>query len=574
MIINIEVNNRPIKAKKGETILSALNRNGIKIPVLCHIDGLDATGSCRMCVVEVDGKNNLIPACSYPIEAWMKIWTHSPKVINARKTIVELLLSNHPDDCLYCERNGNCELQNFAIELNVRERRFPGKKNKYKTDPSSASLIRDPAKCILCGRCVRMCDEILEIAAIDFIGRGNKSVIGPALNKPLNLSSCINCGQCIMVCPTGALYEKMHFRELQDALHNSNLHTVIQYSPAIPITIAEEFGIKPGKDINGILNAALKKIGFDKVFETSYTVDVAIKEESEELIQRLKAGGKLPMFTSCCPAWIKYLEQFIPEMIDNLATCKSPQQILGALINSFYSEIHKIPSEKIYTVSVMPCTAKKFEAQREQMTHKGISDVDAVLTTRELVKLIRLNGIDISQCEPTLTDMPFRNRSGAGKIVSISGGMMEAVIRTVYYKLTGKELPGYKLQEARGSKGIKEVSLQMGDYKLSVAVVNGMGNIKLLLQDIAAGRKNYHFIEVMACPGGCINGGGQPLSNSSLAVKNRTKWLYDSEETEPIRGAHKNSGVNELYENYLGEALSEKCQQLLHTSYKKREVLL
>jgi iron-only hydrogenase group A len=377
-----------------------------------------------------------------------------------------------------------------------------------------------------------------------------------------------------MVCPTGALHEKIHFRELQDALHNPNLHVVIQYSSAVPVTLADEFGIKPGKDIHGKLNAALRKIGFDKVFETAFAVDLSIIEQSEELIQRLQNKEKLPMFTSCCPGWIKYIEQFSPDFIENISTCKSPQQMLGAVLNSYYAEIQNIPAEKIYSVSVMPCTAKKFEAQREQMTHKGISDVDAVLTTRELIKLITLNGINITQCEPELPDLPFRNRSSAGKIVSASGGMLEAVLRTIYFKLTGKELPGLKINEIRGSKGYKEAKLKIGNHVLGVAAVNGMGSVRKLLNELANGRNDLHFIEVMACPGGCINGGGQPLYKDIATLKNRAKSLYDADEIESIRVAHKNTGVNELYQNFFTTPLSEKCQQYLHTTYKKREVLL
>ncbi|HPT03857.1 MAG TPA: [FeFe] hydrogenase, group A [Bacteroidales bacterium] len=574
MIFNIEVNNKTIKAQKGDTILMALKSNGIKVPTLCHMEDFKATGSCRMCVVEVEGKPNLIPACSYPVEEWMRIWTHSPKVIHARKTIVELLLSNHPDDCLYCERNGNCELQKLAIELNVRERRFPGKKNKYKTDPSSASIIRDPAKCILCGRCARVCEKTIGVSAIDFIGKGSKSIIGPAFNKGLNISSCINCGQCILVCPTGALYEKAHFAEIQDALHNPDLHVVIQYSPTVPITLAEEFGIKPGKDINGILNAVLRKIGFEKVFDTAFAVDLTVMEESDELIDRLQHGGKLPMFTSCCPGWIKYAEQFRPDFIENLSTCKSPQQMMGAVINSYYSQTNNIPSEKIYSVSVMPCTAKKFEAQREQMTHKGITDVDAVLTTRELARLIRLNGIDINQCEPETTDLPFRNRSSAGKIAGVSGGIMESMIRTLNYKLSGKELLNYKIQEIRGVKGRKEITIKIGEQKLVMAVINGLGNVRHLLDEIAAGRNDIQFVEVMACPGGCINGGGQPLTKDTSILKIRAKAIYEIDETEALRVAHKNASVNELYANFLNVEKEDNNHELLHTSYKKREVLL
>jgi iron-only hydrogenase group A len=527
-----------------------------------------------MCVVEVEGKTNLIPACSYPVEEWMKIRTHSPRVVSARKTIVELLLSNHPDDCLYCERNGNCELQKFAEELDVRERRFPGKKNKYKTDPSSASIVRDPAKCILCGRCIRVCEEIQHVTALDFIGKGNKMLVGPAFNKGLNLSSCINCGQCIMVCPTGALTEKRHFAEIQDALHNPDLHVVIQTSPTMSVTLAEEFGIKTGKDINGIMNAALRKLGFNKVFDSSFAADVVVMEETAELVYRIKNNGILPMFTSCCPGWIKYVEQFRPEFIPNLSNCKSPQQILGALIRSYYADNKKIASENIYSVSAMPCIAKKFEGQREQMTHKGITDVDAVLTTRELARLIRLNGIDINHSDPEHADMPFQARSSAGKLFAISGGAMEAILRTFYFSWTGKEMLHFKLSDVKGSKWRKEAKLRIGDLTLGIAIVNGLGAAGKLLDEIAAGRSDLHFIEVMACQGGCVNGGGQPISKEATAVNVRTKTVLDIDEKESIKMAHKNPAILELYDRFLHEPMSETAMELLHTSYSKREVLL
>ncbi len=574
MDFEIEVNNKPIKARNGETILEALTRNGISVPTLCHMDNLYPTGSCRMCVVEVEGKTNLIPSCSFPVEEWMKISTHSPRVVSARKTIVELLLSNHPDDCLYCERNGNCELQTLARELDVRERRFPGKKNKYKTDPSSASISRDPAKCILCGRCIRVCEEIQHVTAIDFIGKGHKMLIGPAFNKGLNLSSCINCGQCIMACPTGALVEKRHYAGIQDALHNPDLHVVIQTSPTMSVTLAEEFGIKTGKDISGIMNSALRRLGFDRVFESSFGSDLVVMEQSAELLQRIRNNEKTPLFSSCCPGWIKYVEQYRPEFIPNLSTCKSPQQMLGALISSYYADSAAIASDKIYTVSAMPCIAKKFEGQREEMTHKGITDVDAVLTTRELARLIRLNGIDINHSYPEQPDAPFNIRSTAGKLFAISGGLTEAMLRTFYFRVTGTEMQQFKLYDVKGIKNRKEAHFQVGDITLGVAVVNGIGAVRQLLDEISAGRSDLHFVEVMACQGGCVNGGGQPIPKDTSTLKIRVKTILDIDEKESIKAAHKNPAIIALYERFLTGPLSVKAMELLHTSYTKREVLL
>lgn len=570
----IEVNNKTIIARKGETILEALDRNGINVPTLCHMPDLYPTGSCRMCVVEVDGKPNLITACSYPVEEWMKIKTHSPRVVNARKTNVELLLSNHPDDCLYCERNGNCELQSFAEQLNIRERRFTGKKNKYKSDPSGSSIIRDPAKCILCGRCVRTCDEIIGASTLGFIGRGNKTIIGPSFNKQLNLSSCITCGQCIMACPTGALHEKRHSNDLQNALHHKETHVVIQLSPSVGVSLAEEFGIKAGKDINGLINAALRKTGFDKVFDTSFGADLYIMELAAEMELRLKNNGVLPMFSSDCPAWIKYMEQWHPEIIPYVSVCKSPQQMLGAVITNHYTKTYHINPDNLYTVSAMPCTAKKFEAQREQMTHKGISDVDAVLTTRELAQFIRLNGIDLQQNETEHADFPFHIRSSSGKLMAVPGGLTESLIRTLHFRLTGKDISNFKINELRSSKYYKEVKIKIGDLKLGFATVSSVKYADQLIKEIKAGRNDLHFIEVMACPGGCVGGGGQPIVKDIGAIKARTKAIYEIDDKDPIKISYKNPAIVELYKDFLGEPFGEMSAKLLHTSYKKRDVPL
>lgn len=570
----IEVNNKTIMAHRGETILEALERNGIKVPTLCHMPGLNPTGSCRMCVVEVEGKRNLITACSYPVDEWMKIKTHSPRVVNARKTNVELLLSNHPDDCLYCERNGNCELQLFAEQLNVRERRFIGKKNKYKTDPSGSSIVRDPAKCIVCGRCVRTCDEIVGVTTLGFIGRGNQTIIGPSFNKQLNLSSCIACGQCIVACPTGALHEKRHSGDLQNALHNPKKHVVAQYSPTIAISLGEEFNLKPGREINGILNAALRKVGFDKVFDTAFGADLYLIQLAAEFEQRLNEGGKFPLFSSDCPAWIKYMEQWHSEMIPYISTCKSPQQMLGAIINSYYADTYHIKTDELYTVSGMPCTAKKFEAQREQLTHKGISDVDAVLTTRELAQFIKLNGIELQQNDPELADYPFHVRSSAGKLMSVAGGQTEALIRTLWFRLTGSDLKQPRISQMRVTKDYREVKIKMGKHLLGFAAVNSISLAHKLIDEIKAGREDLHFVEVMVCPGGCINGGGQPIRKAQNALKMRQKAVYDLDEKDPIPFAHKNPGIISLYNDFLISPDSKIARELLHTSYKKREVPL
>jgi len=572
--MKIEVNNKILEANSGETILEVLSRNGIKVPTLCHMKHYFPSGACRMCVVEHENSGRLITSCSYPAEDGMKIKTHTTRVVEARKMIVELLLSNHPDDCLYCVRNGNCTLQDMAVEHNVTERRISGPKNKFSKDLSSPSITRDPDKCILCGRCVRVCSEAMDVSAIDYINRGSKTLIGTSFNKGLNTSSCVNCGQCIMVCPTGALSEKGHLNEIQLALNDPNKTVVVQYAPAISVSLAEEFGMEPGKDINGIMNAALRKIGFNHVFDTTFSADLTIMEESAELIQRITNKGTLPMLTSCCPGWVKYAEEFAVDFLPNISSCKSPQQMLGAIIKSYFAENTGIKPENIYSVSIMPCTAKKFEAQRDEMTKQGISDVDAVMTTREFARLIKLYGIDLNKLNPEITDSPLGIRSSAGKLFGASGGVMEAALRTAYAKLTGKELIGFKLNELRGMQGRREAKISIGDLELGVAVVSGLHNAKLLLDEIREGKNDIHFIEVMACPGGCIAGGGQHIGAEEDAVMARLKTLYDIDERDSIKVSHKNPDVTELYNNYLGEPLSHRSHQLLHTGYKKRDVPL
>ncbi len=573
MDFNIVINNKDCGANNGETILDVLKRNGIKVPTLCHLKDSFPTGACRMCVVEDVKSGKLITSCSFPATPDMEIVTHSQRVVESRKTIIELLLSNHPDDCLYCVRNKNCELQNLSEEHAVNERRIRGKKNSEKLDLSSASIVRDPEKCILCGRCVTVCEQVMGVACIDFINRGNKSIIGTPFNQGLNTSSCINCGQCIMVCPTGALTEKNHFAEIQEALNDPKKRVVVQYAPSISVSMAEELGMEPGIDINGILNAALRKVGFDNVFDSSFSADLTIMEESAELIQRISEGGKLPMITSCCPGWVKYAEEFYPDLLPNLSSCKSPQQMLGAIIKSYFADMEGLKPEDIYSVSIMPCTAKKFEAQREEMTQAGISDVDAVLTTRELTKFFKLFGVDMFNIQPELTDSPLGFRSTAGKLFGASGGVMEAAIRTAYYKITGKELVKFQVPQIRGFERRKEAKIQIGDIELGVAVVNGMANAKILLDEIKEGRDDIHFIEIMACPGGCIGGGGQHIGTSDEELAARMKALYTIDESETLKVSHKNPEIIELYDNFLGEPLGHNSHELLHTHYKARDVM-
>ena len=574
MQFNIEVNNRVIEVRKGETILSALYRNGIKVPTLCNMKDLSPTGACRVCVVEVEGKENLVTSCSHPVEESMKIKTHSPRVVKARKTLVELLLSNHPDDCLYCERNGCCELQDLAIDLNIRERRIAGKKSRHKLDLSSPSIVRDPAKCILCGRCVRVCDEIQSVSTLDFLNRGNRTIVGTAMARDLNFSSCINCGRCVMVCPTGALHEHSYMDEVLDSLNNPSLQVVVQYGPAVTVSLAEEFGIKAGKDINGVINAALRKIGFSHIFDTAFAADLAVMETVEVIMQKMETGEGFPIISSCCPAWVKYAEQFYPEVLPYISTCKSPQQMLGSIIKSYFAPHQSINPNSLYSVAIMPCLAKKFEAQREEMTHKAISDVDVVLTTRELSRLIKLYGIDIHNIEPQSPDSPFNMRSSAGKLFGTSGGTTEAILRTLHHRITGKELNSLKLHDLRSVTGIKEIPVKIGGKEFKVILANGLTGIDKLMEGILKKTINAHYIEVMACPGGCVNGGGQPFKSGEKDVKARIRSLYEIDEVDTLKASHKNPLITELYEKFLEKPGSDKAKQQLHTCYTKRDVLL
>ncbi len=573
-MFEITANNRVIDAKPGENILTTLSRAGIQVPTLCHMSGLLPTGACRICVVEVEGMRNLVPACSYPVQEGMKIHTNSPRAIRARKVIIELLLANHPDDCLYCVRNGDCKLQSLAQEYGIRERHYFRGKNQHTVDMTSPSIIRDQSKCILCGKCIRVCEEVQKVSAIEFVGRGSKTIVAPAFKQSLNVSSCINCGQCVLACPTGALREKSYLSEVQKAIEDTDKIVVIQHAPAVSVTIAEEFGIKPGTDIAGLMTAALRRVGFDKVFDTSYSADLTIMEEGTELIGRIKNGGVLPMFTSCSPGWIKYVEQFYPEFMPNLSSCKSPQMMLGALIKSYFAKKEGIDPKKIFSVSVMPCTAKKFEAARPEMGHDNMFDIDAVLTTRELARLIKQHGIDFDSLTPELPDLPFGTRSTAGKLFGATGGVMEAALRTVHFALTGKELKSLKIEQVRGLDGVKEAKVKVGDLEVGVAVASGLGNAQKLLEQIKAGRKDLHFIEIMTCPGGCINGGGQPIETDIEKVKARLQALYSLDQNETLRTSHANKAVQDLYKEFLKEPNSELAHHLLHTSYAKRDVLI
>ncbi len=564
MVFTVEINNQKVAAKSGETILSILNRNGIKVPTLCHLNGFTPTGSCRMCVVEVEGMENLVTACSHPVEEWMKIYSHSPRVLKARKTLVELLLAAHPDDCLYCSRMGACELQTLSDELNITERKYRSRKPSIIIDRSCPSIERDPAKCILCERCIRICNETIGVGAIEIIGRGNKSSIGTQNNRGLNTQSCVKCGQCIMVCPTGALKEKSSYNIVLEAMNNPQFYPVIQVSPAVQASVSEDIGIKAGKDVLNLLWTALQKMGFKQVFDTSLGADLTIMELSEELVQRINNKEKFPLFTSCCPAWVNYIEQARPDLKKHLATSKTPQQMMGMMIKRFYTESENSSSKKVFSVAVMPCTAKKHEAEKSVVADCGTRDVDAVITTRELVKMIRHFGIDFSTLEPDTSEQPYGMRGSAGKLFGVSGGVSESVFRTLHCKLTGQDLSPAKVSETRGLKTRKEIRMKIGKMSIGFVSVSGLSNAIQLLKEIEFGRNNIHLVEVMACPYGCINGGGQRIGTDEKSLKSRMKALYEADEEELIKVAHKNPAILSLYEKILDKNENSLGINILH----------
>jgi len=573
MFFTIQVNNKKIKAEKGETILSALNRNGIIIPTLCRMKDFSPTGACRMCVVEVEGRERLVTACSQPVEEWMKIKTHSPRVITARKTIVELLLSNHPDDCLYCDRNLDCELQGLAEELNIIERRIRSKKIKPRLDQSSPAIVRELSKCILCGRCVRVCEEMITSTSLDFIRKGRLIHVGPAMDRDFNFSSCINCGQCVLVCPTAALHEKHNITEVQDYLNKAEILKVIQYSPLVPAGIAEELDMKYSRDFDKVLNSILRKIGFDKVFNTGTGTDICISELTDQFMEKGSKKTDKPLYISACPAWVKYAEQFMPSVLPNLSTIKSPQQIAGALIKTLVSGQSAVRPEKIFSVSVTPCTAMKFEARRDGMMRKGISDVDSVLTIRELARLIRLYGIDVSNAEMEPADEPMEGRSSVSAMAEVSGGLAEGVIRSAWYRTMKTEPERQMFKKLRSGTSFREASFNIGEDEINVAVVDGLTGLEKLKASQAAGKK-YDLIEVMTCPGGCINGAGLILRESKDEKKNRAKIIWQADETDAVSIPEKSPVIIKMYERLLKENKDICDKKIFYTHFEKRNVLL
>ncbi len=573
-MIEMVINNIKVKAEEGMTILDAAKSVGIHIPTLCHMKDLFPTGACRICVVEVDGMRGLTPACAYPVLAGMNVETNSQRVRIARKTIVELLIENHPQDCLVCVRNKNCELQDLSERYNIREHRYVGESKDHAIDISSASVERDPAKCILCGRCVRACGDIQKIGAIDFTNRGFKSNVTTPFNKGLNISDCILCGQCILVCPTAALREKSHAKEVMSALRDKKKYVIVQIAPAVRASIGEEYNLPLGTNATGQLVTGLRRLGFKKVFDTNFAADLTIIEEATELINRVSNNLILPMFTSCCPGWVKYIEQNKPNLLGHVSSCKSPHEMEGAILKSYYAKKMGIDPNNIFVVSIMPCTVKKFESSRPELSSDYLPDVDAVLTTRELVRLFKMFGIDFNDLPESEFDNPLGESTGAAAIFGTSGGVMEAALRTAYFKISGREFDNVEFQEVRGMEGIKSYLIPLNGINVNVAVVNGIGNIKPILDEIENGKSKYHFIEVMACPGGCINGGGQPIHQQPEKIKKRVQSLYEIDSKMKKRHSHENESVNKLYKEFLGEPNGHIAHKILHTTYVDRKKIL
>lgn len=575
-MVKLNIDGIDVEVEHGTTVLQAARKINIDIPTLCFLKGINSAGDCRMCIVEIEGRRALTPSCNTLVEEGMIVRTNTEKVNEARRVVLDLILSTHNRDCLTCVRNGNCELQELCKKFGITDVEYEGEKVKPHIDDLSPAIVRDASKCIMCKRCVATCKNIQNISAIDVAGRGFESRIAPAGDKSLNDVNCTFCGQCIEACPVGALKEKDDTQRVWRKIRDKNTYTVVQVAPAVRVALGEEFGMPIGTNVKGKMVTALRKIGFDKVFDTNTGADFTIVEEASEFINRLTNNETLPMITSCSPGWVKFIEMNYPELLGNLSSCKSPHQMFGAILKSYYAEKEKIDAMKMFVASVMPCVAKKFERTREEMKNDGLDNVDAVITTRELARMIKQANIDFNNLEETEFDNPMGEATGAAAIFGTTGGVMEAALRTAYEAITGKELKKVDFEEVRGAQGIKRASITIDGKEIKVVVAHGLSNARKILDEIKAGKADYQFVEIMACPGGCIMGGGQPIVSSKKRMdidvrKLRAEALYTIDKESTLRKSHENPVVIKIYKDYLGDIGGHKAHELLHTHYIKRE---
>jgi NADH-quinone oxidoreductase subunit G len=577
--VNVTINGKKISVPEYYTILEAAKEINVNIPTLCHLNlpdfkAVNKSASCRVCVVEIEGRGPLAPSCSTKVSEGMVVHTHTPRSVKARRTMVELLLSDHPEECLTCEKNQQCELQKLAAELCVRDIHYKGEKSTYEPDSSSYSIYRNLDKCILCRRCETMCNEVQTCGILSGIGRGFETVVGPAFGLPMTDTMCTFCGQCVAVCPTAALTEISCIKDVWKSITDPEKVVIVQTAPAVRVALGEEFGMEPGTIVTGKMAAALRKMGFDKVFDTDFAADLTIIEEASEFVHRLQHGGTLPILTSCCPAWVKFFEHQFPDLLDVPSTCKSPHEMFGAVAKTYLAEKMGIDPEKMVVVSVMPCLAKKYEAARPELNTNGMQSVDYAVSTRELAHMIKEAGINFNDLPDEEFDNPMGESTGASVIFGTTGGVIEAALRTACDWLTGETLENVDYTQLRGFEGIREGTVKIGDTDVKIGIAHGLGNARKLLEDIRNGKAEYHAIEIMACPGGCIGGGGQPYHEGDQEIlRKRAEAIYLADKGKAKRKSHENEDLMKLYDEYLGEFYGEKSHELLHTSYTKRELI-